>query len=86
MASAGGAGGLLAPLSTSERAEIGEPLATAFGHTMIWSVGMSFLALGAALVLLRAERASRSLGKSARAEDGQFRASETGSRPSKLPA
>ena len=74
MASAGGAGGLLAPLSTSERAEIGEPLAAAFGHTMIWSLGISLLALGAALVLLRAERASRPQGKSARAENGQFRA------------
>jgi hypothetical protein len=74
MASAGGAGGLLAPLSPSERAEIGEPLATAFGHTMIWAVGMSLLALLSAVVLLRAERASRSLGKAARAEDGQFRA------------
>jgi hypothetical protein len=61
------------PLSTSERAEIGEPLAAPFGHTMIWSLGMSLLALGAALVLLRAERASRSLGKPARAENGQFR-------------
>jgi EmrB/QacA subfamily drug resistance transporter len=74
MASAGGAGGLLAPLSASERAEIGEPLASAFGHTMVWAVGMSLLALVAALVLLKAERASRSLGKSARAEEGQFRA------------
>jgi len=70
MSSAGGAGGLLAPLSASERAQIGEPLATAFGHTMIWSVGMSLLALVAAVVLLRAERGDRRLGTSARAESG----------------
>jgi putative copper export protein len=74
MASAGGAGGLLAPLSTSERAEIGAPLATAFGDTMIWAVGMSLLALVAAVALLRAERARRLVGKFARAQDGQFRA------------
>ena len=70
MSSAGGAGGLLAPLSASERAQIGEPLATAFGHTMIWSLGMSLLALVAAVVLLRAERGGRRLGTSARAESG----------------
>jgi MFS family permease len=48
--------GLLAPLSASERSQIGEPLAAAFGHTMVWSVGMSLLALLAAVSLLRAER------------------------------
>jgi EmrB/QacA subfamily drug resistance transporter len=65
MASAGGAGGLLAPISASQRAQIGEPLATAFGHTFIWSAGMSVLALLAAVVLLRSERETRT---SARAE------------------
>jgi EmrB/QacA subfamily drug resistance transporter len=59
MASAGGAGGLLAPISASERAQIGDPLATAFGHTFIWSAGMSLLALLAAVVLLRSERGTQ---------------------------
>src|SRR3954471_6745008 len=34
----GGAGRLLAPLPAGERAQISEPLATAFGHTFMWSV------------------------------------------------
>ena len=59
MASAGGAAGLLAPLSASQRAEIGEPLATAFGNTLMWSVGTSLLALVAAISLLMAERSDR---------------------------
>jgi EmrB/QacA subfamily drug resistance transporter len=68
MASAGGAGGLLAPLSAAQRAEIAEPLASAFGHTLIWSVGLSLLALLAAVSLLRAERGSPGLRTSARVE------------------
>ncbi|HEY6637600.1 MAG TPA: MFS transporter, partial [Solirubrobacterales bacterium] len=59
MASAGGARGLLAPLPASERDQISGPLATAFGHTFIWALGMALLALGGAFVLLRAERAAR---------------------------
>ena len=59
MASAGGAGGLLAPLSASQRGKVGEPLAAAFGHTMIWAVGLSVLALLASVSLLRSERAER---------------------------
>jgi EmrB/QacA subfamily drug resistance transporter len=57
--SAGGAGGLLAPVSASERAQISEPLASAFGHTFMWAAGMSLLALLAAVGMLRAERAQR---------------------------
>jgi EmrB/QacA subfamily drug resistance transporter len=59
MSSAGGARGLLAPLPASERNQISGPLATAFDHTFIWAFGMALLALAAALVLLRAERAGR---------------------------
>ena len=59
VSSAGGAGGLLAPLSASERDQISGPLATAFGHTFIWAVGTAILALVAACVLLRSERAGR---------------------------
>ncbi len=76
MSSAGGAGGLLAPLSTSQRAEISEPLATAFGHTMIWAVATSVLALFAAIALLRAERSSRPVGNSGRSGAGNFRAGD----------
>jgi len=61
ISSAGGAGGLLAPVSASERAQISGPLATAFGNTFMWTVGMSVLALLAAIVLWRAEREQRRL-------------------------
>jgi EmrB/QacA subfamily drug resistance transporter len=57
ISSAGGAEGLLAPLSVSERAQISGPLATAFGDTFIWTIGMSVFALIAAVTMLRAERA-----------------------------
>jgi hypothetical protein len=59
ISSAGGAGGLLAPVSASERPQISGPLATAFGHTFMWAAGMSLLALLAAVGMLRAERAQR---------------------------
>jgi EmrB/QacA subfamily drug resistance transporter len=61
ISSAGGAGGLLAPVSASERAQISGPLATAFGDTFMWTAGISVLALLAAVMLLRAERAQRRL-------------------------
>jgi EmrB/QacA subfamily drug resistance transporter len=67
MATSGGAGAVLAPFSSSERAQISEPLATAFGHTFIWSAGMSLLALLAAISLLRSERGSRRSRASIRA-------------------
>jgi hypothetical protein len=61
ISSAGGAAGLLAPVSASERAEISGPLASAFGNTFMWTVGMSVFALFAAVTMLRAERAERRL-------------------------
>ena len=64
----GGAERLLAPLSAGERAQIGGPLATAFGHTFMWAVVMAQLAIVAAVALLRAERASRV--HTAEADDG----------------
>jgi EmrB/QacA subfamily drug resistance transporter len=57
--SGGGAGGLLAPLPAGTRAEISGPVATAFGHTFMWSAVMTFLAIVPAVALLRAERATR---------------------------
>jgi EmrB/QacA subfamily drug resistance transporter len=59
ISSAGGAEGLLAPLSASGRAQISGPLATAFGDTFMWTIGMSVFALIAAITMLRAERAER---------------------------
>jgi hypothetical protein len=59
ISSAGGAGGLLAPVSASERAQISGPLAAAFGNTFTWTLGMSVLALLAAVALLRSERAQK---------------------------
>jgi EmrB/QacA subfamily drug resistance transporter len=60
LSSAGGTGGsLLAPLPDGERARISGPVATAFGHAFMWAVVMALLAVLPALVLLRAERASR---------------------------
>ena len=52
----GGIGGLLAPLPASEREQISGPVATAFGHTLMWSVALALLALIPAVALLRAER------------------------------
>jgi hypothetical protein len=55
----GGAGGLLAPLSATEREQVSGPLATAFGHTFMWAVALALLAIVPAVALLRAERAAR---------------------------
>jgi EmrB/QacA subfamily drug resistance transporter len=57
--SAGGAGGLLAPLPASARQQISGPVASAFGHTFIWALAMTVLAILPAVALLRAERALR---------------------------
>jgi hypothetical protein len=54
-----GAGGLLGPLPASEREQISGPVATAFGHTFVWSAAMALLAILPAVALLRAERAER---------------------------
>jgi EmrB/QacA subfamily drug resistance transporter len=55
--SARGAGGLLGMLPPGERAQVSGPLATAFGHTFMWAVGMAVLAIVPAVALWRAERA-----------------------------
>jgi predicted MFS family arabinose efflux permease len=55
----GGAGGLLAPLSASEREQVSGPVATAFAHTFMWAVALALLAIVPAVALLRAERAAR---------------------------
>jgi EmrB/QacA subfamily drug resistance transporter len=69
--SAGGAAGsLLAPLSAGERAQISEPLSTAFGHTFMWATGMALLAIIPAVALLRAERAERAEQRASSAEPG----------------
>jgi EmrB/QacA subfamily drug resistance transporter len=57
--SASGTGGVLAPVSPGERAQVGGPLATAFGHTFLWAAGMGLLVILPAVALLLAERASR---------------------------
>ena len=54
----GASGGLLAPLSASEREQISGPVATAFGHTFMWSAALAILAIVPAVALLRAERGS----------------------------
>jgi EmrB/QacA subfamily drug resistance transporter len=66
----GGGGGLLAPVSPGERAQVSGPLATAFAHTFMWAVVMAFLAILPALALLRAERSGRRPSASASAETG----------------
>jgi EmrB/QacA subfamily drug resistance transporter len=68
LSSSGRAGGLLAPVSAAERARISGPLATAFGHTFIWVVGISLLALIPAVGLVRAERADRRVRASSTAQ------------------
>jgi EmrB/QacA subfamily drug resistance transporter len=55
--SGSGAGGLLTPLTPGERAQISGPVATAFGHTFVWTVAMALLTILPAVALLRAERA-----------------------------
>ena len=64
----GGAEGLLAPLTTGERAQVGGQVATAFGHTFRWAFAMALVALVPAIALLRAERAARRLDTSGLAE------------------
>jgi MFS family permease len=59
LSSAGGTGGLLAPLSAAERARISAPVATAFAHTFMWAAVMALLAVAPAVALLLAERARR---------------------------
>jgi EmrB/QacA subfamily drug resistance transporter len=66
----GGAGGLLAPLTPGERAEVGGPVATAFGHTFIWAFAVALLAIVPAIALVRAERAARRPDTSDVAETG----------------
>jgi hypothetical protein len=55
----GGSGELLAPLPAGARAEIGGPLATAFGHTFAWTVALSLLAIAPAALLAISERSAR---------------------------
>jgi EmrB/QacA subfamily drug resistance transporter len=49
-------GQLLGPLRAGERAEISGPVATVFGHTFMWALGIALLAIIPAVALLRAER------------------------------
>jgi len=57
--SSGGGGGVLGPVPAGERAQISEPLATAFGDTFMWAFVLALLTIIPAIALLRAERASR---------------------------
>jgi len=66
----GGVGGLLAPLPAGEREQISGPVATAFGHTFMWAVALSLLAMIPAVALLRAERAERRPSTFAGADTG----------------
>jgi EmrB/QacA subfamily drug resistance transporter len=70
----GGAGGLLAPLTAGERAQVGGPVATAFGHTFIWAFVIALLAIVPAIALVRAERAARRPETSGVVEPGQSEA------------
>ena len=54
--------GVLAPLAPADRARIEGPVATAFGHTFLWSAALSFVVLIPAFALVRAERAGRRSG------------------------
>ena len=65
---AGSGGRLLDRLPDAERERLGDPLATAFGHTFRWAFAMAVLAILPAIALLRAERASRRPDSSARDE------------------
>jgi EmrB/QacA subfamily drug resistance transporter len=57
--SGGGSARLLDRLPEAERVRFSGPLATAFGHTFRWAALMAFLAIIPAVLLWRAERASR---------------------------
>jgi EmrB/QacA subfamily drug resistance transporter len=59
LGSSGGSARLLDRLPEAERVRFSEPLATAFGHTFRWAALIAFLAIIPAVVLWRAERASR---------------------------
>jgi EmrB/QacA subfamily drug resistance transporter len=77
--SGGGAGGLLTPLSAGERTQISGPVATAFGHTFMWALALTLLALPPAIALVRAERAiKRSDDSSAGAQAAYRLAVRTG--------
>ena len=68
--SASGGGALLGTVSAGERAQISGPLASAFGHTFMWAVGMALLAILPAVALMRAERISRQASAVATHETG----------------
>jgi hypothetical protein len=53
-----GAGGGLAPVAASERAQVAAPLASAFGHTFVWAAVLTAAALVPALLLAREERSA----------------------------
>jgi EmrB/QacA subfamily drug resistance transporter len=57
-AAGAGATGLLAPLSASDREQISDAVATAFGHTFAWAAALTAVALLPGVALLRAERVS----------------------------
>ncbi len=62
LAGAGGAAGgsgVLQRVPDDVRAQIAEPLATAFGNTFWWAVGMSAVALVPATILARSQRRER---------------------------
>jgi EmrB/QacA subfamily drug resistance transporter len=54
----GGAGGGLAPVAASERAQVAAPLASAFGHTFVSAAALTAAALVPALLLAREERSA----------------------------
>src|SRR3954447_3425486 len=55
-AAAGAGGGQIQRLPEAARARVAEPLATAFGHTFVWAVVISPVALIRAVLLVRATR------------------------------
>ena len=56
---AAGSSGVLQRVPDDVRAQIAEPLATAFGNTFWWAVGMSAVALVPATILARSQRRER---------------------------
>jgi len=52
-------GGVLQRVPADVRAEIADPLATAFGNTFWWAVGMSAVALIPAVILVRSQTRER---------------------------
>jgi EmrB/QacA subfamily drug resistance transporter len=53
------AGGLLTPLPSAKRIEVAGPVATAFGHTFTWALGIALVTIIPAAVLTHAERTGR---------------------------